>query len=141
MQKTKTEINWKMAKDHVEEIFPRLDSELEDALSDLSLRNSKHFLLTENYPPRLSLCFIPRGIPISTNNWITKTIYNCELFPEAERELKKNQVEISEVVSKLAEKYNLNAFGGALYGDKWYHSLGLYTFKLNYSDFIMEERN
>jgi hypothetical protein len=125
--------DWERLKKFRDKIYPTLQSELCSALD--YLEKVEPYLYKADFPPRISLMFDGRG---KYKNDLGK------LSKEQEKELEDNQSRISEFVSDIAERHNLEAIPGILggryirkgvYKNKLIKGLGYYTFIFKYPKF------
>jgi len=128
------QVDWNDVSGFTLEAIPKLKTDLEALLN---LKKVQPVLEIQGYPSRISLYFVPKGSVLPYTSY--------ELLEDQEAEIKRNQVKISDVVARLAEKYDLTASAGITFSDynkkerrhivNYERGLGLYTFKPNYKKF------
>lgn len=129
-QTDKNKIDWNSCSEFIKGIFPKMKSDLEEKLG--FLKTIKPYLLINEYPPRIELEFISKCATTS-----------FELFPNHERELKRNLSQISLKITEIANEYNLEVTAGKfiVLPEKrkrvrvYSRDLGEYTFKPKYKEF------
>lgn len=140
----KRKVYWNDVLKFMETTFPKLESDLEKALPDL--QTIQPILSAQNYCPRFSLQFFPKGMikgrlinnlrDEEANLFYEIECSNVPLLTFQEKELKDKQQRISLTIAEIGRKYNLIARPGIIVLRKVHFGLGCYTLAPKYNNFI-----